>query len=231
MATTTAFGWATPDDTSLVKDGAAAIRTLGQSIDTSMSELKGGTTGQFLSKTSNTDMDFTWTAAGAKNFTLLSNATISGTTYTVSGLSGYDQFWVEIETINSGTASAQCQLRLNTDTGSNYDRYFTQFIGSSAYSANSLTSSATVPGTSVQIATTSNNTSSTVSGFIQIIGANTTGKKLIQYAAGATPAGGNSHQTLIGSAVYNSTSVISSISLVNNAGSWLSGTVKIYGSA
>lgn len=61
MATTTAFGWETPDDTDLVKDGAAAIRTLGSSIDTSMSELKGGTTGQLLSKTSATDMDFTWT--------------------------------------------------------------------------------------------------------------------------------------------------------------------------
>jgi hypothetical protein len=60
MATTSAFGWETPDDTDLVKDGAAAIRTLGNSIDTSMSELKGGTTGQILSKTSNTDMDFTW---------------------------------------------------------------------------------------------------------------------------------------------------------------------------
>lgn len=65
MATTTNFNWSTPDDTSLVKDGAAAIRTLGSSIDTSMAELKGGTTGQVLSKTSNTDMDFTWvTSAG-----------------------------------------------------------------------------------------------------------------------------------------------------------------------
>lgn len=67
MATTTNFGWSTPDDTSLVKDGAAAIRTLGQSIDTSMAELKGGTTGQVLSKTSNTDMDFTWVAQDDSN--------------------------------------------------------------------------------------------------------------------------------------------------------------------
>lgn len=62
MASTSAFGWETPDDTDLVKDGAAAIRTLGNSIDTSMSELKGGTTGQVLTKASNTDMDFSWVA-------------------------------------------------------------------------------------------------------------------------------------------------------------------------
>ena len=62
MATTTNFGWETPDDTDLVKDGAAAMRTLGNSIDTSFVDLKGGTTGQVLAKASNTDLDFTWTA-------------------------------------------------------------------------------------------------------------------------------------------------------------------------
>ena len=60
MATTTNFGWTTPDDTDYVKDGAAAIRTLGSAIDTSLVDLKGGTTGQILSKTSNTDLDYTW---------------------------------------------------------------------------------------------------------------------------------------------------------------------------
>jgi hypothetical protein len=67
MATTTNFGWETPDDTDLVKDGAAAIRTLGQSIDTSMADLEGGTTGQVLSKASNTDMDFTWVTSDDAN--------------------------------------------------------------------------------------------------------------------------------------------------------------------
>jgi hypothetical protein len=60
MANTTNFNWETPDDTDLVKDGALAIRTLGNSIDTSFVDLKGGTTGQILSKNSNTDLDYTW---------------------------------------------------------------------------------------------------------------------------------------------------------------------------
>lgn len=67
MANTTNFGWETPDDTDLVKDGAAAIRTLGSAIDTSLVDLKGGTTGQVLSKASNTDMDFTWVAQDDSN--------------------------------------------------------------------------------------------------------------------------------------------------------------------
>lgn len=60
MATTTNYGWPTPNDTDLVKDGASAMRTLGQSIDTTFAELKGGTTGQMLTKASNTDNDYTW---------------------------------------------------------------------------------------------------------------------------------------------------------------------------
>jgi hypothetical protein len=51
----------------LVKDGATAIEALGDSIDASLVDLKGGTTGQVLSKTSNTDMDFTWVAADDTN--------------------------------------------------------------------------------------------------------------------------------------------------------------------
>ena len=67
MATTTNFGWETPDDTDLVKDGAAAMRTLGNSIDTSFVDLKGGTTGQVLSKASNTDLDYTWVTTDDAN--------------------------------------------------------------------------------------------------------------------------------------------------------------------
>jgi hypothetical protein len=80
MATTTNFGWETPDDTDLVKDGAAAIRTLGQSIDTSLMDLEGGTTGQVLAKASSTDMDFTWIE---QDDTTLSFNAQTGTTYTL----------------------------------------------------------------------------------------------------------------------------------------------------
>jgi len=63
MATTTPnFGWAVPTSTDLVKDGAVAIETLGDAIDASLVDLKGGTTGQVLTKASNTDMDFSWVA-------------------------------------------------------------------------------------------------------------------------------------------------------------------------
>jgi hypothetical protein len=81
MATTTTnFGWTVPSDTDLVKDGAAAIRTALGGVDTSMVDLKGGTTGQVLSKASGTDMDFTWVE---QDDTTLSFNAQTGTTYTL----------------------------------------------------------------------------------------------------------------------------------------------------
>ena len=78
MATTTYFGWTTPDNTDLVKDGAAAIRSLGSAIDSSMQYLEGGTTGQILSKTSNTDMAFTWINNDVGDITAVTTAAGSG---------------------------------------------------------------------------------------------------------------------------------------------------------
>ena len=84
MANTTYFGWETPDDTDLVKDGAAAIRTLGQAIDTSMQDLEGGTTGQILSKNSNADMDFVWITNDVGDITEV----VAGTGLSGGGSSG-----------------------------------------------------------------------------------------------------------------------------------------------
>jgi hypothetical protein len=58
MATTTNYGWTTPDDTALVKDGASAIRSLGTSVDTTTKNLNPSTTLgdiEYRSSTSNTN--------------------------------------------------------------------------------------------------------------------------------------------------------------------------------
>jgi archaellum component FlaG (FlaF/FlaG flagellin family) len=80
MPTTTNFGWTTPADTDLVKDGAAAIRTALGGVDTSFVDLKGGTTGQVLAKASGTDLDFTWIE---QDDTTMSFNDQTGTTYTL----------------------------------------------------------------------------------------------------------------------------------------------------
>ena len=85
MATTTTnFGWDIPQSTDLVKDGATAIAALGQDIDTALVDLKGGTTGQILSKASNTDLDYTWITNDVGDIT----AVTAGTGISGGGTSG-----------------------------------------------------------------------------------------------------------------------------------------------
>ncbi len=108
MATTTNFGWETPDDTDLVKDGAAAMRTLGNSIDTSFVDLKGGTTGQILSKASNTDLDYTWITNDVGDITAITvTSPITGGGTSGSVAIGFD-------------AKAANTLTFNAQTGTTY---------------------------------------------------------------------------------------------------------------
>lgn len=64
---TTNFGWVLPASTDLVTDLPADFDTALQGVDTSLVDLKGGTTGQVLSKATNTDMDFTWVTTDDAN--------------------------------------------------------------------------------------------------------------------------------------------------------------------
>jgi hypothetical protein len=66
---TTPFSWQMPTATDLVTDLPADFEVFGQAVATSMADLLGGTTGQVLSKTTNADMDFTWTTANPGDIT------------------------------------------------------------------------------------------------------------------------------------------------------------------
>lgn len=69
MATTTNYAWETPDDSDLVKDGAAAIRTLGSEIDTTVFD---GLTQ--VDRNSQTGTSYTLALTDAGGFVDLSNA-------------------------------------------------------------------------------------------------------------------------------------------------------------
>ena len=115
MATTTNYGWTTPNDTDLVKDGASAIRTLGSSVDTTTKNLNPqtttgaiayrsatanvntalpiGTAGQVLAVNSGaTAPEWKTIAGGGKvlqvvNATYNTSTTVASTTFADTGLS------------------------------------------------------------------------------------------------------------------------------------------------
>jgi len=75
---TTNFGWVMPTNTDLVTDLPADFAVFGQGVDTTMADLKGGTTGQVLSKATNSGMDFTWVAPTSCDITEVTTAAGSG---------------------------------------------------------------------------------------------------------------------------------------------------------
>lgn len=80
MATTTTFGWTTPDDTALVKDGASAIRSLGSSVDSALGQLtlnaQTGTTYTFV-LTDNRNKLVTANNASAQTYTIPLNSSVA----------------------------------------------------------------------------------------------------------------------------------------------------------
>lgn len=84
---TSNFGWQMPTSTDLVTSLPADFEVFGQAVDTSLADLKGGTTGQVLAKASGTDMDFTWVAQDDSNAIQNALLTTTGDTIYASGAS------------------------------------------------------------------------------------------------------------------------------------------------
>jgi hypothetical protein len=271
MANTTNFGWETPDDTDLVKDGAAAIRTVAGAIDTSLVDLKGGTTGQVLSKATGTDMDFTWvalddsnaiqnaivdakgdlisataadtparlavgtnnqvltadstTATGLKwatpaavgGMTLLSTTTLSGSSTTISSISGdYINLLILVYGI---TGPSGGELRLNGSTTGFYaTKTFSEVSSGYVQGISNLTprwnEGGGVNGANTVALLISNYASTDATKVVQNTGGflnSTTGYTFNQFG------------------FFNSTSAISSLTVSADSGSFSAGTVKIYG--
>jgi hypothetical protein len=278
---TSNFGWQMPTSTDLVTDLPADFEVFGQAVDTTLVDLKGGTTGQVLAKASAADMDFVWSAdaagmtnpmtttgdtiysspgstpvrlgigstgnvltvaggvptwaapaANGSNYTLLNaggTALTGAATITVSGLSGYDKFLVLIANSSSTGTSAFITLRLNADSGANYYANGALFIGATAYNQNNLASVNASGATSFDIGRMGTTATDNVAGSITIAGANSTGQKIVTVLG----SGGSASGTQRGYAYsgrYNSSSVISSVSVLSDAGNFDAGTIFIYGS-
>ncbi len=138
MATVTPnFNWPVPTSTDLVRDGATAIEALGDSIDASLVDLKGGTSGQVLAKNSNTDMDFVWVTDAAGDIT---GVTVS------SPLTGGGTSGTVTVGILSGTTSNLGAVQLSDSTSS---------------TSTTLAATANAVKTAFDLATTANATATT----------------------------------------------------------------------
>jgi hypothetical protein len=128
---TTPFSWQMPTNTDLVTDLPADFEVFGQAVATSMADLLGGTSGQILSKATNTDMDFVWIANDQGDIT----GVTAGTGLTGGGTSGSVSLAIDTsvtvdkttsQTLTNKTLTAPVinggliNLTLNAQTGTTY---------------------------------------------------------------------------------------------------------------
>jgi len=239
MATTTNYGWTTPDDTALVKDGASAIRTLGSSVDTSVKALNPGTTagdldyytaattkariakgtaGQVFTMNSGATAP-EWATASSGGMTLLTSGTLSGASISLTSISGsYKDLILRIYNFKPATDGAQCYLQFNSDTGSNY------------YGATLTTTSIGSTTVFSLIPATDDTTAQGVSDTKIVNYASSSYNKLIENFAStnnSTTPTNQRNQFLTG--IYLSTTAITSIQLTTSSGNFTSGNYELYG--
>ena len=241
MATTTNYGWTTPDDTALVKDGAAAIRTLGSSVDTTTKALNPSTTLgdiEYRSSTANTNTRLgigsngqyltvssgvpAWGDISAGGMTLISTTTLTGSSVTLNSIpSTYNNLQIIVK--NYKPASNDTLLmRLNGDTATNYI----------SNRASASTPPTTWGSTDLVMCNAVNSSSSYGLGIINIPAYTAATWKTIQstfvytYSTSSTDVGFFLDKT----GYYQGTSAISSINLRNDSGgNFTSGTILLYG--
>jgi len=241
MATTTNFGWETPDDTDLVKDGAAAMRTLGSSIDTTTKNLNPqtttgalayrsatnnvntalaiGTAGQVLTVNSGATAP-EWATPTSGGMTLLSTTTLSGASTTVSTISqGYKDLLIVVQDLIPANDGEGFCIRLNSDANT---RYFTTqtSTGGSAFNDTKFNMTGGVD----------NSVGNQLAWFKLTDYTNTITWKMIDYvfiAANST----DPTQVMVnrGAGAFNQTGAISAVTFLMTAGNLTSGTALIYG--
>lgn len=244
MATTTNYGWTTPNDTDLVKDGAAAIRTLGSSIDTTTKALNPSTTLgdiEYRSATANTNTRLaigstgniltvaggvpTWAApaAGSGSYTSLATGSCSGTSTTVSiTTTGYKQIVAYLKDV-SCAADYYAQVRLNGDSA-NYGNVITRQTSATAVSNSADNDTDSIWAVSKLEATAVDNFQIFT---IQDPASTTTHKLCTLQVVGRD--GGNTFNFIASVvSVYRSTSAITSITFAPGE-TFSTGTYEIYG--
>jgi hypothetical protein len=152
---TTNFNWQMPTSTDLVTDLPADFEVFGQAVDTALVDLKGGTTGQLLSKATGTDMDFTWVTPSGGGMSLISTTTLSGSSVTISSIpQTFKNLQFVFRSLDTSNNGVSMRFRFNADSAANR-HLTTSFMATSVSQAYNQTYSEINAGATYDASTTS----------------------------------------------------------------------------
>ena len=136
-----------------------------------------------------------------------------------------------VENASINAAGEPVWIRLNTDSGSNYYNFGLQLYPTSTYSAAIFDHYGGGATSIIHFATLSQNAGSQVSGYVLLSGCNSAGVKVFNAVGAATANTSNEQTSSVTGGYYNSSSTISSISVIAGGGTFDAGTVFVYTSA
>jgi hypothetical protein len=171
-----------------------------------------------------------WAASSAgANWSLLNSggtALTGASTITVSGISGKDKIMILIDSASTTAGDNDIGVRFNTDSGSNYYRYGYRLKTPTTYAASILVPVNGV-STNILIGGMSDVATSEVSGYCMLSGCNSAGVKIFESAGSGLQSGSENQELYNLGGYYNSSSTISSISVVSSSGNF-DGAGKVY---
>jgi hypothetical protein len=294
---TSNFNWQMPTNTDLVSQLPADFEVFGQAVDTSLADLRGGTTGQILAKNTNADMDFVWqtaapgditgvtagtgisgggtsgdvtitnsmataidakgdlvpgtgadtfsrlavgangtvltadsaeatglkwaTPSGFSNFTLLNTGgtAMTGATSITVNVTTKETYMILFASVSAG-ASANFELRINGDTGNNYDSFGGYYSGSSPSATGSINDNR------IQWARMGSVASESCRGGLYVKGGSTTAGKLVHSVVFSE---GTAATLMSNYSVYKGSAAVTSFTFISSTGNFDAGTVYIFG--
>jgi hypothetical protein len=195
-----------------------------------------GTNDQVLTADSSTATGLKWAApsAGGTNWVLLNSggtALTAAQTITVSGISGKDKIMILYKNASSANANVEIYIRLNTDTASNYYNFGAYLSFPTTYNAGNYSAFEGNANSYIIAGQMSSGADSRISGSCLITGCNSSGVKTFQTVNGVTQGAGVGATPNFTGGYYDSSSTISSISMVSQSGNFDQGTVYVYTSA